>query len=192
VRAQAGAVATQNITDPALGALGLELLARGQGAAAVLRELVAATPYAAFRQLAVIDAGGATAYHAGAYTLGVHAVAEGRDSIACGNLLAHADVPRAMVARYAASAGAPLAERLLGALRAGLDAGGEAGPVRSAGLYVVDRHVWPIADLRVDWHDDPVAELEELWSVYAPQMNDYVLRAIDPARAPGYGVPGES
>jgi uncharacterized Ntn-hydrolase superfamily protein len=63
--------------------------------------------------------------------------------------------------------------------------------VRSAGLYVVDRHPWPIADLRVDWHEEPIAELERVLGVYLPQMNDYVQRAVDPTKAPGYGVPGE-
>jgi uncharacterized Ntn-hydrolase superfamily protein len=50
---------------------------------------------------------------------------------------------------------------------------------------------WPIADLRVDWHDAPVDALAELWAVYAPQLDDYVTRALEPAAAPGYGVPGE-
>ena len=67
---------------------------------------------------------------------------------------------------------------------------GEAGEVRSAGLYVVDRHAFPIADLRVDWHDAPIAELRRLWGVYAPQMADYLTRAIDPTAAPSFGVPG--
>ena len=70
-------------------------------------------------------------------------------------------------------------------------AGGEEGGVRSAGLYVVDRHVFPIADLRVDWHEEPIAELRRLWTVYEPQMADYLTRAIDPAAAPSYGVPGD-
>ena len=62
--------------------------------------------------------------------------------------------------------------------------------MRSAGLYVVDRQAWPIADLRVDWHDQPIAALRELWTLYAPQMADYLTRALDPTAAPSYGVPG--
>lgn len=50
---------------------------------------------------------------------------------------------------------------------------------------------WPIVDLRVDWSDDdPVAALEAIWRLYAPQIDDYVRRAIDPIRAPSFGVPG--
>jgi uncharacterized Ntn-hydrolase superfamily protein len=190
-RAHVGVVATQNITDPGLGQLGLDLLAQGCGAQSVLDQIRAATPHAAFRQLAVLDANGATAYFTGAHTLGIHAMQQGDGCLASGNMLKHAGVPKAMVDRFLASPGDTLSVRLLAALRAGVDAGGEAGPVKSAGLLVVDRFTWPVVDLRVDWHDDPVGELERIWSVYAPQMEDYIVRAVDPGSAPGYGVPGD-
>ncbi|MCY1276968.1 hypothetical protein D9M70_256450 [compost metagenome] len=52
--------------------------------------------------------------------------------------------------------------------------------------------VWPVVDLRVDWAEEgPIGELERLWVAYKPQMQDYVARAHDPARAPSYGVPGD-
>ena len=63
--------------------------------------------------------------------------------------------------------------------------------MRSAGLVVCDRVEWPIADLRVDWHDVPVSALRALWEVWRPQMDDYVTRALDPSAAPSYGVPGD-
>lgn len=185
-RADVGAVATQNITDPALGQLGLDLLGEGYGAQAVLRSLVAARPHAEFRQLAVVDRHGGTASYSGARSLGIHAEHHGADAVACGNLLAHEGIPRAMVESFARDPGRTLDERLLGALAAGLEAGGETSPLRSAGLYVVDRFVWPVLDLRVDWHDEPVAELARIHAEYAPQMQDYVQRAVDPTRAPGY------
>ena len=191
VRAGVGAVATQNITDPTLGVIGLDLLARGYGAERTLREMVEARPHAEFRQLAVLDADGRSAYFTGAKTLGTHAMAQGEGCIACGNLLASDGVPLAMVDAFTAKRGAALAERLLAGLAAGLKAGGEAGPVRSAGIYVVDRFPWPIVDLRVDWHDAPIEELQRIYAVYEPQMNDYIQRAVDPTQAPGYGVPGE-
>jgi uncharacterized Ntn-hydrolase superfamily protein len=186
-----GAVATQNITDPRLGVLGLDLLRRGFAAPAVVAQLVQAGRYPDFRQLAVVDQDGATASHSGARTLGVHATAPGPGCIAAGNLLASADVPQAMVAAFVAAEAEHLAERLLRGLEAGIAAGGEAGPVRSAGLRVSDRHVFPICDLRFDWSDAPVADLRRGWEVYRPQMGDYIQRAIDPTGAPGYGVPGD-
>ena len=72
------------------------------------------------------------------------------------------------------------------ALAAGLAAGGEVTPVRSAGVYVVERHCWPVMDLRVDWHDAPITELQQLHALYAPQMHDYIQRAVDPTKAPGF------
>jgi uncharacterized Ntn-hydrolase superfamily protein len=190
-RAGVGAVATQNVTDPRLGHLGLSLLAQGFGAPAVLARLIEGGAYPEYRQLTVVDQDGRTAHHSGAKTLGRHAVAEGPGCVAAGNLLADVGVPHAMIAAHEAATSAHLAERLVGALEAGLRAGGETSPVRSAGIYVVDRQVWPICDLRVDWHDTPIAELRAVWEVYRPQMADYLTRAIDPTRAPSYGVPGD-
>lgn len=185
-RAGVGAVATQNITDPGLGQLGLDLLAEGYGAEAVLRSMVAARPFAEFRQLAVVDVNGATASYSGAKSLGLYKERHGKDCAACGNLLANESIPSAMIGAFEQEPGRHLGERLLAALGAGLAAGGETAPVRSAGLYVVDRFVWPVIDLRVDWHDDPIAELGRVFAEYFPQMGDYIQRAVDPTQAPGY------
>ena len=192
VRADVGAVASQNITDPELGQIGLDLLARGLGATAVRDALVASGRFIAYRQLAIVDTAGRTAFYSGSGTLGVHATCSGDGAIAAGNLLANEQVPTAMIEAYRASRGAPFAERLLAALQAGLDQGGEAGPVRSAGLCVVRDVSWPIVDLRVDWHDHPIAALHDLWAVYQPQVEDYVRRARLPSEAPGFGVAGET
>lgn len=192
-RAHVGAVATQNITDPRLGSLGLDLMARGFGAAAVVDQLVKAGPYPEFRQLAVVDSWGDVAHYSGAKTLGTHNVATGAGCVAAGNILKSDRVPQAMIDGYlSAPANAHLAERLLRGLEAGLAAGGEVGPVRSAGVYVVDRYPWPVCDLRVDWHETPVAKLRRVWTLYEPQMEQYLTRALDPRAAPAYGVPGET
>jgi uncharacterized Ntn-hydrolase superfamily protein len=84
-----------------------------------------------------------------------------------------------------------LAGRLIEALRAGAAAGGEEGPVRSCGLLVVGNVTWPITDLRVDWHDDPITELARLWAIWRPQEAAYLQRALNPPAAPNYEVPGE-
>jgi uncharacterized Ntn-hydrolase superfamily protein len=191
LRAGIGAVASQNITDPALGQIGLDLLARGISAADVRGALVASTPFIAYRQLAIVDATGRTAAYCGSNTLGIHATCEGEGVIAAGNILANDQVPAAMVAAYRATAGEIFVERLLAALQAGLGQGGEAGPVHSAGVCVVRDVCWPIVDLRVDWSDRPIAALAELWTVYEPQVEDYVRRARQPSEAPGFGVAGE-
>jgi uncharacterized Ntn-hydrolase superfamily protein len=190
-RARVGAVATQNVTDPSLGPLVLERIASGSPAADALDEVMTSTPHAAFRQLGVIDSHGRTAAYSGTRTLGRYGSRAGNDCIAAGNLLADDSVPAAMVRAFERPGEYHLADRLLDAVRAGEAAGGEQGPVRSCGLVVVDEVGWPITDLRVDWHDDPISELGRLWELWHPLERDYVLRATDPAAAPSYRVPGD-
>jgi uncharacterized Ntn-hydrolase superfamily protein len=190
-RASTGVVATQNITDPSLGPTLLRALAGGATAEAALDEALRATPHAAYRQVLVLGAGGPPGLHSGTRTLGITAMQVGVHCAAAGNLLANADVPSAMVDAFASASG-HMGARLLAALRAGAEQGGEAGPVHSAGLLVVSHVSWPIVDLRVDWsEDDPIAALASLWALYEPQIDDYVRRALDPAAAPGFGVPGD-
>jgi uncharacterized Ntn-hydrolase superfamily protein len=124
--------------------------------------------------------------------LGTWAQAEGSGCAAAGNLLRDRSVPQAMVTAFEASAAA-FGDRLIAALRAGRDAGGEAGPVRSGGLKIAHRLPWPWADLRCDWLDAgcPVEAVARAWQVYAPQADAYVQRALDPSRSPAFGVPGD-
>jgi uncharacterized Ntn-hydrolase superfamily protein len=186
----AGVIASQNITDPNLGMAGLVLLKEGASAEQVMADLIASTPYAEYRQLAIVDRQGRTAGFSGDGALGIHGIAEGNGCIAAGNMLANRGVPQAMVDAFAAANGG-FPARLLTALDAGLLSGGEAGPVFSAGLKVVRDARWPIVDLRVDWTENPIAELAKIWAVYEPQMEAYVSRAINPSVAPSFGVPGD-
>ena len=128
----------------------------------------------------MLDAAGNTAAYSGTRVKPEMSEAPAQDVCAIGNILASALVPPAMLRAFQADPSSPLAERLLHALEAGLAAGGEHGPVRSAHLLVVERESFPLIDLRVDWHDTPIAELRTLWRLYAPQSNDYLLRALDP------------
>ena len=192
VRAGVGAVSSQNITDPRLGPAGLDAMAAGASAEGALAAILADHPHPDYRQLALVDGRGGSAYHAGARTLGCHGHATGMGAVAAGNLLAEEGVPAAMIAAFDAALGLEFGERLVAAMEAGLAAGGEAGPVRSAGLVVAHREAWPIADLRIDWcEQDPIAELRAHWQRWVPQMHDYVTRALDPREAPAYGVPGD-
>ena len=171
---------TQHRTDPRLGPRGLELLRSGCTAQETLDALVASTPLVHWRQLAVLDAAGNTAAYSGTRTKPELNAAPAQDVCAIGNILADARVPAAMLSAFQTDPTMPLAERLLHALEEGLAAGGENGPVRSAHLVVVERESFPLIDLRVDWHDEPIAELRSLWNRYAPQADDYLMRALDP------------
>ncbi|WP_213879372.1 DUF1028 domain-containing protein [Pseudomonas sp. dw_358] len=188
-RAGHGAVLTQNFTDPSLGERGLELLARGASAEQTVDILARTASDPDYRQLAVITPKGVPAAHTGEHCLLRKAAATGIDCVAIGNWLAADTVPQHMVEAFEASTG-HLAQRLLLALRAGLDAGGETEPVHSAGMKVVHELPWPIVDLRVDWTDDcPVTELQALWTLWEPRMPLYLARALQPADAPAEDLP---
>lgn len=191
-RAGVGIVATQNITDPRLGPIGLDLLGAGASAhdvLAALRDRAGET--APYRQLAVVDAHGRSCAFSGIHSLGCHAGHAEQDVVAAGNMLADPSIPKAMVDSFKMNPECHLGDRLIAALEAALAAGGEEGPVHSAGLLLVDDQTWPLADLRVDWSEDPIGDLKPLWLIWQPQMHDYVTRGLDPRSAPSYGVPGD-
>lgn len=191
VRTGVGAVASQNITDPMLGVRALDLMELGAGAVQAMEVLRASAPHMAFRQVTAVDAAGRTAIHSGSSILGTWAEALDKEVACAGNLLADPGVPQAMVVAFKAARG-HLGDRLLAAMHAAVGAGGEAGPVRSAGLKLVREVPWPVADLRVDWTEAcPIQELSNVWAVYKPQLDDYVARALNPTSAPTYGVPGD-
>ncbi|SEK01004.1 DUF1028 domain-containing protein [Paraburkholderia diazotrophica] len=191
-RARVGAVATQNVTLPALGPQILDLLESEQLMPdAALQRALSSSEWSEYRQVTVIDSQGRTAMFTGKEALGVHHAVAGNQCVGAGNLLAGKHVIDAMVKAFESTQGA-LADRLIQALHAAVEAGGEAGPVHSAALKIVDAQVWPVVDLRIDWaDDDPIGGLDALWQAYRPQMQDYIVRALNPTTAPSYGVPGD-
>lgn len=192
VREGTGVIGTQNLTNPGLGKLGLDLLAKGTAPRAVLDAMIAEDgdniPY---RQLAVLNASDPPLAYTGANVFDNRGETVGKDSVAIGNLLKGPEVAEAMVDAFEAAGDEHLAERLLRGLEAGLAAGGEHGDVHSAGVQVKGDYVWPICDLRVDWDDAPIARLRSIWTDYQPQMDAYMTRAFNPGGAPSYGVPGD-
>tara|TARA_E500000178_G_scaffold98603_1_gene97907 strand:+ start:1221 stop:1898 length:678 start_codon:yes stop_codon:yes gene_type:complete len=191
VRAGTGAVASQNVTDPRLGPRVLDAMASGQGAAAAVGQVTDTADNTGWRQLLAVDAQGGTAIFSGDHALGISAEGQAQDAASAGNLLANPGVPAAVLAGFASSSG-HLGDRLMAALFAGLDAGGEAGPLHSAGMLIAGEQSWPLVDLRCDWSEAcPIRALDAAWQVYRPQMDDYVIRALDPAASPSYGVAGD-
>lgn len=172
VRAGAGAVATQALANLAYGPDGLQLLAEGTSAADAVARLTGADEGRDDRQVGIVDAsGGAATYTGSACFDWAGGVAE--DGFCCqGNILTGPDVVEAMAAAFRSTTG-ELAVRLLAALKAGDDAGGDRRGRQSAALYVaregggygggVDRAV----DLRVDDHLTPVDELARLWRLHS-------------------------
>lgn len=190
-RAGVGAVSSQNVTDPSLGPKTLDAMAGGLSADEAIRKVINAAQHTEYRQLLAVDRNGNTAIHSGSNTLGTHAEAQSPNAAAAGNILSDPGVPDAMLEAFHRTGG-HLGDRLVAAMMAALAAGGEEGPVHSAGMLIVDRQSWPLAEIRCDWTEDcPIAAIGEGWAVYKPQMDDYVTRALNPSAAPSYGVPGD-
>ncbi|MCB2127717.1 MAG: DUF1028 domain-containing protein [Rhodobacteraceae bacterium] len=190
-RAGVGAVASQNVTDPTLGPLTLDLMQGGASAPEAIAEVKRRGRFIEYRQVLAVDNKGRTAIHSGPNSLGIWTEARAENVASGGNLLANDGVPAAIVKGFLATRG-HIGDRLIAAMRAGLSAGGEAGPVHSAGMLIVDKVSWPVADLRCDWTEDcPIEAVATAWNIYKPQLDAYIQRAIDPRAAPSYGVPGD-
>jgi uncharacterized Ntn-hydrolase superfamily protein len=177
-----GAVVTQNRTNPLIGPRALALLGAGAKGDDAARQAAESFGFPEWRQVAIVDGTGAIGTFHGARCSGVHAEARGAGVAALGNLLQSPEVPAAMVDGYAVVQGG-LEDRLLAALDAGLAAGGEIKPLRSAALLVVDRDPFPYTDLRVDYDTAPLAALRTLWVQWRPMADTCRTWALDP-----YGV----
>lgn len=159
-----GAVATQSVVEPAHGPHGLDRMAAGAAAADALDALLAADALAAVRQVGMVDAGGRIAVHTGADCIPCAGHATGAHVSAQANMMARETVPAAMVAGFEAAEG-DLADRLIVALEAAEDEGGDLRGRQSAALIVVpgQGEAWQGRfDLRVEDHQEPVTELRRL------------------------------
>ena len=188
-RSGVGAVASQNGTDPTLGPKTLDYIQKGLSAKQAVEEVKHNSQFPEDRQVRAIDKNGQTASHSGKNSLGISADYTGKNVISAGNLLANENVPEKVVDTFENEMG-HLGDRLISALKSGLNAGGEAGSLHSAGLQICDDVSWPVVDLRCDWTEDcPIEAISNAWDIYKPQIQDYVQRALDPREAPSYDVP---
>ena len=183
-----GAFLSQHRTDPRLGVQGVELIAAGKSAADAMAEVVTA-PNIGWRQMAALDANGGTAWHHGDMLYSITAHATGDRCIAIGNIIDNADVPAAMIEAFMASAGQPLEDRLVTALEAGRDAGGEVlEPLHSAALRVSGADGMDRCDLRVDHSDEAATALRDLLTAYGDQADSLRKVAFEPQNVPISGV----
>jgi uncharacterized Ntn-hydrolase superfamily protein len=166
-----GVVATQSFVNPSFGIRGLELLKSGKSPQEAVDELIAADEGRDVRQLAILDAKGRTASYTGKNCIkDAGNIAKENYSVQA-NMMLNDNVWSAMSDAFANSTG-PLAERLIIALEAGQDAGGDIRGKQSACLLIVKgeptKNVWEdkMFDLRVDDNPEPIAELKRLLKVY--------------------------
>jgi uncharacterized Ntn-hydrolase superfamily protein len=168
-----GAVATQAYANPRYGPQGLELLAQGLSAVEVVARLTDADDGRAERQVGVVDAQGGGATYTGSDCMDWAGGLAGPGFAAQGNILVGEETVAALATTFTAADGQPLAERLLECLAAAQAAGGDRRGQQSAALLVVERAGGyaglsdSLVDLRVDDHEQPVAELARLYAMHA-------------------------
>ena len=175
-----GALAIQAWVNPLLGTRGLELLEQGLSAEQALKSLLAGDPDGEKRQLALVDRHGGAAAFSGSLVDAWKGHLVGEGFALTGNFLTDEEVLQAMARAFEGSEG-ELSERLLAALEAGREAGGDRRNLRSAALYVVDREEFPYVDLRVDEHRDPLPELRRIFEIHKDSVlphYDEIVRSL--------------
>ena len=183
VRFGAGAVSTQAWVNPGLGPLILDRLQQGERADAALDHVMSAETDGDLRQLGVVDANGESAAHTGRGTDAWAGHRTGPNYSVQGNMLVGEDTIAAMEAEFFSAAAETLAERLLSALEAGQAAGGDRRGRQSAALIVRGPEVFPLVDLRVDEHRDPVKELRRIFEIAKIELFPFV-KALPTAENP--------
>ena len=175
-----GAGSFQAVANPQLNNIARKLIDDGLSAEKIVSELLAGDRYPDYRQIAVVDIYGRAHAVTGARNPAWcgHHIGEGY--VCSGNVLASEKVVSSMVLAFETSADESLAERLVRAVEAGRDAGGQNEGQNSSALLVYGQYNFPVVDLRVDLHDSPEAELRRLWNWYAPMVPYYVQRSYTP------------
>ncbi len=174
IRFGAGAVSTQAWVNPGLGPLILDRLEAGASAADALEQVMAEEADAELRQVGVVDCVGGSAAFTGRETDTWAGHRFGEDYSVQGNMLVGEDTIDAMERVICAPSEQTLDERLLEALEAGQAAGGDRRGRQSAALIVRGAHVFPLVDLRVDEHSDPVRELRRVYEVAKIELFPFV------------------
>lgn len=175
-----GIVVSMQRTDPRLGPLGLNLLRLGYSAQRVLDEIAASDPGIEHRQVCVIDRDGNAAARTGKNNRNWSGAFVDRGVVAMGNNLRSEKTAQAMRDAWRAFPAEQLEARLLRALEAGRDAGGQNGGQHSAGLHSYDREIYAYVDLRVDHHAEPIAELRRIYDLHKPLIPYYYGRPGQP------------
>ena len=186
IKTGVGAIATQAFINPYFADRGLELLAAGTTGEAVIGKLVAGDEGRANRQLHLIDSQGNFAAYTGAACIDWCGHEIGPGYSVAGNMLAGPAVLRATIDAYEANAQVPFARRLIAAMQAGEAAGGDKRGKQSAALLIHDGEDYPLYDLRVDDHVEPLTELARLEEVARQRWLHF--RRFMPNRQQGSGL----
>jgi uncharacterized Ntn-hydrolase superfamily protein len=180
VKSNVGAVATQSRTNPLLGPFAIQLMELGYPANRALAELEASDPHIEYRQLGIVDRWGGTAVRTGSRNADWNGHLTGDGWITMGNGIVGEGVVKAMAKAMEESAEEEIEVRLMKAVGAGTDAGGQPNGQRSAGILVYENEGFTIINLRVDDSDTPMADLWKLFDKFQPMLDYYKERPFDP------------
>jgi uncharacterized Ntn-hydrolase superfamily protein len=175
-----GAVAFQAIAEPRLGAATLRLVEARNSPRAAIELIRQADDWPNHRQIGIVDADGRSAAYTGARNMDWAGHRVGPGYVAMGNLLAGAKVVEAIEATFLDTEREDLEERLVRAIEAGRDAGGQEEGQLSASIVSFGPETFARCDLRVDHSPEPVAELRRIFDWYRPLIPYFLDRTADP------------
>lgn len=187
IRPPYGIMVSQAFVHTGLALLGARLLEMGYPAAKVLQEIESSEPFIEFRQIGIIDAGGNAVARTGRENKAWAGHISKPNYVAMGNVLLGEHVAKAMADAFEQSSGEDLDERLLRAIEAGRDAGGQHKGQRSATLTVYGAQPFPVVDLRVDDHPEPIGELRRIYELTKPLRPYYERTVSSPVGLPLWG-----
>jgi uncharacterized Ntn-hydrolase superfamily protein len=170
VVANRGAASMQAMVNPALNVMAAEMMAKGISAKKIIAELLECDPRPDSRQILMVDVYGQAHAVTGACNPAYAGHHVGAGYACGGNVLASEAVVKAMAASYEATVDLALSERLVRALEAARDAGGQPEGQTSAALLVYGQRPFSLVDLRVELDDEPVGELRRIWDWYQPML----------------------
>lgn len=173
-KAGVGAVATQSWPSLYLAIDGLELMEGGTSAPEALESVLKDDPGQSVRQLGMVDSSGRSASFSGDECTSWYGEVIGPNFAAQGNMLISGTTVTAMAESFRATTDRDLAERLMLALEAGQAGGGDKRGRQCSAMLVVDREEFPLWDLRVDEHPEPVAELRRVYEIAMLQLLPFV------------------
>jgi uncharacterized Ntn-hydrolase superfamily protein len=185
-RSGVGALSTQALINPMYARPALDLLSEGVPPTEVVRLVTSADDGRESRQFHAIDATGRTAAHTGSACVPWCGHRAGAGYSVAGNMLAGPQVVEETAAAYESHVDLPFAQRLLAALAAGEDAGGDKRGKQGAALLVYTTEDYPFLDLRVDDHPEPIVELKRLYEASLERFQPFL--ACVPSRARPAGV----
>jgi len=185
IRTGTGALSTQALMNPLYARDGLALLDAGHSAVEAIERITAADTGRESRQVHAVDAHGRTSAHTGSNCIEWCGHVAGEGFSIAGNMLAGPQVIAQTARAYREAAALPFGLRLIAALKAGEDAGGDKRGKQSAALLVHTTEDYPALSLRVDDHAEPIDELKRLYTVSLERFQPFVSCLASRARPAG-------